>query len=195
MSGTRQQIQYSLALEPGDRGEPPVSGHQGAEPFVAKPAPESPAVTEQLMEEVCNRENLVRAWKRVRRNKGSPGVDGMTIDDAKDYLREHWPSIRSQLLAGTYQPQPVRRVEIPKPDGGVRKLGVPCVVDRLIQQALLQVLQEQWDPTFSEHSYGFRPGRSAHQAVAQAQRYVAAGYSVVVDLDLEKFSTGSITTA
>ena len=147
------------------------------------------------MEEVCNRENLVRAWKRVRQNKGSPGVDGMTIDDARDYLREHWPGIRSQLLEGAYQPQPVKRVEIPKPDGGVRKLGVPCVVDRLIQQALLQVLQAQWDPTFSGHSYGFRPGRSAHQAVAQAQRYVAAGYSVVVDLDLEKFSTGSIMTA
>ena len=178
MNGTRQQIQYSLALEPVNRGEPPVSGHQGAEPWVAKPAPESPAVTEQLMEEMCDRENLARAWKRVRRNKGSPGVDGMSIDDARDYLREHWPSIRSQLLAGTYQPRPVRRVEIPKPDGGVRKLGVPCVVDRLIQQALLQVLQEQWDPTFSEHSYGFRPGRSAHQAVAQAQRYVV-GVSLV----------------
>ena len=111
----------------------------------------------------------------------------MTIDDAKGYLREHWPNIRSQLLAGTYRPQPVRRVEIPKPDGGIRKLGVPCVVGRLIQQALLQVLQERWDPTFSEHSYGFRPGRSAHQAVTQAQRYVAEGYSVVVDLDLERF--------
>jgi RNA-directed DNA polymerase len=111
----------------------------------------------------------------------------MSIDDAKDYLREHWPSIRSRLLDGTYQPQPVKRVEIPKPDGGVRKLGVPCVVDRLIQQAVLQVLQEQWDSTFSEHSYGFRPGRSAHQAVAQAQRYVAEGYNIVVDLDLEKF--------
>src|SRR5215467_14430467 len=181
MSGTRQQIQYVLALEPVERGETPFGGSQGTEPLVAKPAPESPAVTEQLMEEVCNRENLVRAWKRVRRNQGSPGVDGMTIADARDYLREHWPGIRSQ------QPQPVKRVEIPKPDGGVRKLGVPCVVDRLIQQAVLQVLQEQWDPTFSGHSYGFRPGRSAHQAVAQAQRHVAAGYSVVVDLDLEKF--------
>src|SRR6516165_4620819 len=187
MTGTRQTIQYSLALELGDQGETPVNGYQGAEPFMAKPAPESPALTEQLIEEVCDRENLVRAWKRVRQNKGGPGVDGMTIDDAKDYLREHWPSIRSQLLEGTYQPQPVRRVEIPKPDGGVRKLGVPSVVDRLIQQALLQVLQKRWDPTFSEHSYGFRPGRSAHQAVAQAQRYVAEGYSVVVDLDLEKF--------
>src|SRR5215813_13337914 len=187
MSGRRQKIQYTLALEPAHQGETQVSGYQGAEPLVVKPAPESPAVIEQLMEEVCNRENLVRAWKRVRQNKGSPGVDGMTIDDARDYLREHWPSIRSRLLRGTYQPQPVKRVEIPKPDGGVRKLGVPCVVDRLIQQALLQVLQERWDPTFSRHSYGFRPGRSAHQAIAQAQQYVAAGYSIVVDLDLEKF--------
>src|SRR5712664_2132381 len=186
MSGKRQKIQYSLALEPVGQGETPVSGYQGTEPFGAKPTTESPAA-EQLMEEVCERENLVRTWKRVRRNKGSPGVDGMTIDDAKDYLREHWPGIRSQLLAGTYQPQPVKRVEIPKPDGGFRKLGVPCVVDRLIQQALLQVLQEQWDPTFSEHSYGFRPGRSARCPGAKAQRYVAAGYSVVVDLDLEKF--------
>jgi RNA-directed DNA polymerase len=187
MSGTRQKIQYSLALVPAGRGEARVRGHQGTEPPVAKPAPESPARAEQLMEEVCDRENLVKAWKRVRSNKGSPGVDGMTIDGAKAYLREHWPKIRSQLLLGTYQPRPVKRVEIPKPDGGVRKLGVPCVVDRLIQQALLQVLQERWDPTFSEHSFGFRPGRSAHQAVARAQRYIAAGYSVVVDLDLEKF--------
>lgn len=189
MNGKRRKIQCSLALEPMDRGEVPVSGYEGSEPFAAKSAPESPALTEQLMEEVCDRENLERAWKRVRRNKGSPGVDGMTIEDAKDYLREHWPSIRPRLLDGTYQPQPVKRVEIPKPDGGVRKLGVPCVVDRLIQQALLQVLQEQWDPTFSEHSYGFRPGRSAHQAVAQAQRYIAEGYSYVVDIDLERSPT------
>jgi RNA-directed DNA polymerase len=111
----------------------------------------------------------------------------MTVGDARDYLREHWPSIRSQLLKGTYQPQPVKRVEIPKSHGGVRKLGVPCVVDRLIQQALLQVLQNRWDPTFSKHSCGFRPGRSAHQAVTKAQQYIAVGYSVVVDLDLEKF--------
>ena len=187
MSGMRQKIQYALALVPKGRGEAPVRGHQGTEPPVAKPAPESPACAERLIEEVCDRGNLVRAWKRVRSNKGSPGVDGMTIEDAKAYLREHWPNIRSQLLLGTYQPQPVKRVEIPKPDGGVRKLGVPCVVDRLIQQALLQVLQPRWDPTFSEHSYGFRPGRSAHQAVAQAQQYIAEGYSIVVDLDLEKF--------
>lgn len=116
-----------------------------------------------------------------------PKCLGPHLDRAKDYLREHWPSIRSRLLEGTYHPQAVKRVEIPKPDGGVRKLGVPCVVDRLIQQALLRVLQEQWDPTFSEHSYGFRPGRSAHQAVAQAQCYIAEVYSYVVDIDLERF--------
>src|SRR5215469_2900181 len=173
MSGKRQKIQCSLALEPKGRGETLASGYQRAEPLAAKSAPESPAVMEQLMEEVCDRENLQSAWRRVRRNQGAPGVDGMTIDDAKNYLREHWPSIRSQMLDGTYKPQPVKRVEIPKPDGGIRKLGVPCVVDRLIQQALLQVLQERWDSTFSEHSYGFRPGRSAHQAVTQAQRNIA----------------------
>ena len=187
MNRTRQNNQQVLALEPKDRGEAPARGDEATEPFMAKPATENSAFTEQLMEEVCDRENLERAWKRVQRNKGSPGVDGMTIDDAKAFLRKHWPNIRSQLLDGNYQPQPVKRVEIPKPDGGVRKLGVPSVVDRLIQQAVLQVLQERWDPTFSEHSYGFRPGRSAHQAVAQAQRYIADGYNVVVDLDLEKF--------
>ena len=187
MRGKRQNIQYSLALELSERGETLVGGYQGTEPPVAKPDPESPALAEQLMEEMCGRENCETAWKHVRKNKGGPGVDGMTIDEAADYLREHWPSIRSQLLDGTHQPQPVKRVEIPKPDGGVRKLGVPCVVDRLVQQAVLQVLQAQWDPTFSEHSYGFRPGRSAHQAVAQAQAYIAEGYGIVVDIDLEKF--------
>ena len=187
MRGKRQNIQYSLALELSERGEALVGGYQGTEPPVAKPDPESPALAEQLMEEMCGRENCETAWKHVRKNKGGPGVDGMTIDEAADYLREHWPSIRSQLLDGTHQPQPVKRVEIPKPDGGVRKLGVPCVVDRLVQQAVLQVLQAQWDPTFSEHSYGFRPGRSAHQAVAQAQAYIAEGYGIVVDIDLEKF--------
>ena len=190
MSGTRQKTlgeQLSQTLVAEGRGEALDAEAEDAEPLMAKPASESPALAEQLMEEVCDRGNLERAWKHVRSNKGSPGVDGMTIDAAQDYLREHWPNIRAQLLEGTYQPQPVKRVEIPKPNGGIRKLGVPCVVDRLIQQAMLQVLQERWDPTFSEHSYGFRPGRSAHQAVAQAQRYIADGYNVVVDLDLEKF--------
>ena len=187
MNGSRQKIRRKPTREPIERSEAPIAGRSGAEPGVTMEELERPAATTHLMEEVCDRENLVRAWQRVRGNKGAPGVDGMTIDDAKCFLREHWPDIRSQLLSGTYQPQPVRRVEIPKPDGGVRMLGVPCVVDRLIQQAVLQVLQKRWDPTFSEHSYGFRPGRSAHQAVAQAQAFVAKGYSVVVDIDLEKF--------
>ena len=124
----------------------------------------------------------------MKANKGSPGVDGMTIDEITEYLKQHWPAIREQLLSGTYEPKPVRRVEIPKPDGlGVRKLGLPTVLDRFIQQAVMQVLQKRWDPTFSEHSYGFRPGRSAHQAVAQAQQYIAEGYDWTVDFDLEKF--------
>ena len=142
MSGTRQKTlgeQSSQTLGAEGRGEPLDAAAKDAEPLMAKPAPESPALAEQLMEEVCNRENLERAWKRVRSNQGGPGVDGMTIDAAKDHLREHWPNIRAQLLEGTYQPQPVKRVEIPKPDSGIRKLGVPCVVDRLIQQAMLQL--------------------------------------------------------
>jgi RNA-directed DNA polymerase len=139
------------------------------------------------MEEILDGENLKEALRRVKANKGSPGVDGITVHQLDDYLKQHWPAIRDQLLSGTYKPKPVKRVEIPKPDGGVRKLGIPSVLCRFIQQAVMQVLQRQWDPTFSDHSYGFRPGRSAHQAVAQAQRYVAEGYSWVVDLDLEKF--------
>src|SRR5208283_3499419 len=127
------------------------------------------------------------AWKRVRANKGSPGVDGMTVRALPGYLKQHWPAIREQMLSGTYQPQPVRRKEIDKPDGGVRKLGIPTVLDRFIPQAVMQVLQKRWDGTFSEHSYGFRPGRSAHQAGKAAQEYIAAGYRWVVDLDLEKF--------
>jgi RNA-directed DNA polymerase len=139
------------------------------------------------MEEVCERENCEQALKRVKANKGSAGVDGMTVQQLPEYLKQHWPAIREQLLSGTYQPQPVRRVEIPKPDGGMRKLGIPTVLDRLVQQAVMQVLQRKWDGTFSDHSYGFRPGRSAHQAVAQAQQYIAEGYRWCVDLDLEKF--------
>jgi RNA-directed DNA polymerase len=140
-----------------------------------------------LMERVVEKSNLLAALRRVRSNGGSPGVDGMTVEALPDYLRRKWPKIREQLLVGTYRPQPVRRVKIPKPGGGVRKLGIPTVLDRFIQQALLQVLQRDWDRTFSEQSYGFRPRRSAWQAVAQAQRYLKAGYSWVVDLDLEQF--------
>jgi RNA-directed DNA polymerase len=148
---------------------------------------ESPASSEQLMEEVCGRKNCQQALARVKRNKGSAGVDGMTVEQLPAYLKQHWPAIREQLLRGTYKPQPVKRVEIPKPDGGMRQLGIPTVLDRFIQQAVMQVLQGRWDRTFSHSSYGFRPGRSAHQAVAKAQQYIADGYRWVVDLDLEKF--------
>jgi RNA-directed DNA polymerase len=140
-----------------------------------------------LLEQACERQNLRAALKRVRQNAGSPGIDGMTVEELPDYLRVHWPRLREELLAGRYQPQPVRRVAIPKPGGGERELGIPTVLDRFIQQALLQVLQPLFDPTFSDASYGFRPGRSAHDAVRRAQTYVQEGRSFVVDIDLEKF--------
>ena len=162
-------------------------GGKGTESPTAKRESESPAIPEQVMEEVCGRENCLRALQRVKANKGSPGIDGMKVGELPGYLKQHWPAFREQLLSGTYEPQPVKRVEIPKPDGGVRKLGIPTVLDRFVQQAVMQVLQSRWDATFSEHSHGFRPRRSAHQAVAKAQQYIAAGHRWVVDLDLEKF--------
>ena len=140
-----------------------------------------------LLGQALARENMARAWKRVKANKGSAGVDGRTVQDTGEYLKTAWPEIRRRLLDGSYRPDPVRRVGIPKQGGGVRELGIPTVVDRLIQQALLQVLQPLIDPTFSEHSHGFRPGRSAHGAVLEAQQYVQAGNRIVVDVDLEKF--------
>jgi RNA-directed DNA polymerase len=187
MGEKRQNNQLVLAFMEEDRGEAPKDLPQGTESSAGKCGTESPAIAEQLMEEVCERENCKRALKRVKANKGSAGVDGMTVQQLPEHLKQHWPAIREQLLSGTYKPQPVKRVEIPKPDGGVRKLGIPTVLDRFIQQAVMQVLQGRWDRTFSDHSYGFRPGRSAHQAVVQAQEYIAEGYRWVVDLDLEKF--------
>lgn len=139
-----------------------------------------------LMERVVERRNVERALQRVRKNKGSPGVDGMTVDQLPEYVKDNWERLRAELLAGTYQPRPIRRQEIPKKGGGVRVLGIPCAVDRLIQQCILQVLQPRFDPTFSEHSYGFRPERSAHDAVRAAQQYIQQGWSWVVDVDLEK---------
>jgi RNA-directed DNA polymerase len=187
MGEKRQKNQLLLAFMAEGRDELPTAAMEGTELPVAKGDPESRTQTDSLMEEVCQRDNLWKALKRVQANKGSPGVDGMTVKQLPGYLKRHWPKIREQLLLGTYRPQPVKRVEIPKPEGGVRKLGVPSALDRFIQQAALQVLQQHWDRTFSEHSYGFRPGRSAHQAVAQAQAYIAEGYRYTVDIDLEKF--------
>lgn len=184
---TQQNIQMRLDCSPALTGAAREAGGGGTESSGATNGHESPASTDRLMEEVCERANLKEALRRVKANKGRAGVDGMTIGGITDYLKQHWPAIREQLLNGTYEPKPVRRVEIAKPDGGVRKLGIPTVLDRFIQQAVLQVLQRRWDRTFSRHSYGFRPGRSAHHAVAQAQHYIAEGYGWVVDLDLEKF--------
>jgi RNA-directed DNA polymerase len=183
----RQNIQTKLDFSPSPAGEAREAGREEIESLSTVNDPESPASTNRLMEEVCERENLKEALRRVKANQGSAGVDRMTIGGIAGYLKQYWPAIREQLLNGTYEPQPVRRVEIPKPDGGVRKLGIPTVLDRFIQQAVMQVLQRRWDRTFSNHSYGFRPGRSAHQAVAQAQQYIAEGYSWCVDFDLEKF--------
>ena len=187
MNDKRQNNQLLLAFVEEHRGEAPKGLGEGTESFTAKRGTESPAIGEQWMEEVCERENCKQALARVKANKGSAGVDRMTVQQLPEFLKQHWPAIREQMLSGTYVPQPVKRVEIPKPDGGVRKLGIPTVLDRFIQQAVMQVLQRRWDRTFSGHSYGFRPGRSAHQAIAKAQEFIAAGYRWVVDLDLEKF--------
>ena len=187
MSGKRQNNQLRLAFGEEGRSEAPTAPCGGSETPTAKRMSESPAIAQQLMEEVCGHDNCLQAYKRVKANKGSPGIDGMTVEQLPGHLKEHWPAIREQLLRGTYRPQPVKRVEIPKPDGGMRQLGIPTVLDRMIQQAIMQVLQRRWDAEFSEHSHGFRPGRSAHQAVAKAQKYIAEGKRWVVDLDLEKF--------
>jgi len=182
------KAEYSQKVDA--RTEAPGRNPGGAEPGAEAATtthPRTKAETEELMEAVVSRGNLLLAYERVMRNKGSAGVDDIGTPEFKAHLQRHWPTIRARLLAGAYIPSPVRRVDIPKPQGGVRTLGIPTLTDRLIQQALHQVLQPIFEPTFSAHSYGFRPGRSAHQAVQQAQRYVAEGYRVVVDLDLEKF--------
>jgi RNA-directed DNA polymerase len=183
----QQNIQIELDFSSAPTGEAREAGRAETESSGVMNGTESPANTNRLMEEVCERENLKEALRRVKANKGSAGVDGITVGGITDYLKQHWPAVREQLLNGTYEPKPVRRVEIPKPDGGVRKLGIPTVLDRLIQQAVMQVLQRRWDRTFSDHSYGFRPRRSAHQAVTQAQKYIAEGHGWCVDLDLERF--------
>src|SRR5215510_12671446 len=184
----RLNIQLRLDFPSAPTGEARQAGREDIESPSVVNEPERPANTSRITEEICERANLKEALRQVRSNKGSAGIDGMTVGELSAYLKQHWPAIREQLLNGTYEPKPVRRVEIPKPDGGgVRKLGIPTVLDRFIQQAVMQVLQRQWDPTFSHHSYGFRPRRSAHQAVSQAQQYIAQGYGWVIDLDLEKF--------
>jgi RNA-directed DNA polymerase len=183
----RPKIQLELAFGVEAAGEARSDGTGGAEMRAAKADVESPAAIEPSMEAIVARDNLKKALAQVKRNKGAAGVDGMSVDGLPAYLKEHWPTIRAQLLDGTYKPRPVRRAEIPKASGGMRSLGIPTVLDRFIQQAVMQVLQADWDSTFSEASFGFRPGRSAHQAVVRAQALIASGHGTVVDIDLEKF--------
>src|SRR5215467_6162700 len=187
MTAPRPPYQLEPDLPMPGRGEATRPDWQEVEAVTATTERESPAPTEHLMEAICDSDNIETALRAVVRNKGAPGVDGITVQQLPGILKARWSEIENQLLQGRYQPQPVRRVRIPKPAGGTRDLGIPTVIDRVIQQAVLQRLQPQWDPTFSEHSYGFRPGRSAHQAVAQAQAYVIEGYRFVVDIDLAKF--------
>lgn len=160
---------------------------QGDPRVEASPARDEGNPSAGLWEQIWDRQNLLTAMKRVKRNAGAAGIDGMPVSELQPYLKEHWLEIRAELESGTYRPRPVRRVEIPKPDGGVRLLGIPTVVDRLLQQAIAQVLTPQFEPLFSPHSYGFRPRLSAHDAIKQAQEYTQAGYEWVVDIDLEKF--------
>jgi RNA-directed DNA polymerase len=187
MAAKRPPIQLELDLPFPGRGEAPRPVAVEVETAVANGDNESPAWADCLMEAICETENVETAARAVMRNKGAPGVDGVAVAQLPELLARRWPQIARELVEGRYRPQPVRRVRIPKPDGGERALGIPAVIDRMIQQAILQRLQPVWDATFSEHSFGFRPGRSAHQAVAAAQAYVIAGHEHVVDIDLAKF--------
>jgi RNA-directed DNA polymerase len=182
-----RQKTEQITLQTGATGEARSNSMEGTEARTANTQFESQAAHGPSMEAIVERDNLRKALAHVKRNKGAAGIDGMSLDALAPHLKEHWLAIRVQLLEGTYKPQPVRRVEIPKGTAGTRLLGIPTVLDRFIQQAVLQVLQADWDPTFSEHSFGFRPKRSAHQAVARAQELIASGHGIVVDLDLEKF--------
>jgi len=181
----QQQLLLSFAVE--GRDEVPDGPVEGTVPVAADLSTESPTSNDRLMERICDPLNLECAMARVIANGGAPGVDGMTVKELEKHFERHADRITRELLTGTYRPQPVKRVEIPKPDGGVRKLGIPTAVDRMVQQAILLVLSPEWDETFSDNSFGFRPNRSAHDAVAKAQSYLEEGYTWVVDMDLEKF--------
>lgn len=187
MSDKRQENRKHPASKAREGSEASGGAMRGFEALETIGETENLAVTEQMMEEVLDQENLQEALEKVMENKGAAGSDGMTVDKLPAYLKENWKRIRNELLEGKYAPQAVRRVEIPKSTGGVRKLGIPCAIDRFIQKAVQQVFQKHWDGTFSQYSYGFRPGKSQHQAVKQAQEYVSSGLKYVVDIDLEKF--------
>jgi RNA-directed DNA polymerase len=187
MGVKQQKSQQELAFGSSGKVKPEAQLREGTETLAVESRPESQDMNERLMEVMLERGNLKQALRRVEENKGAAGVDGMGVKELRLYLKQHWPELRAQLLIGSYEPAAVRRVEIPKAGGGMRKLGIPTVLDRFIQQAMLQVLQADWDASFSPYSYGFRPGRTAHQAIAKAQEYINAGYDTMVDIDLEKF--------
>lgn len=187
MGDKRQKIQLELAFTVRQKGEARMPSRKGTESSLARHESESLAESERLMEAICEARNLKQALRRVKANSGAPGIDGMRTRELGPWLITNWERIREELLTGRYKPQPVKRVEIEKPDGGTRKLGIPTVIDRFVQQAVHQILQKIWDPTFSESSYGFREKRSAHQAIEAAQGYIREGYRWVVDIDLEKF--------
>lgn len=187
MGGKRQKSQLELAFTYGGTGEARTAGRKGTEPSLARYESERLAESERLMEAVCETRNLKQDLRRVKSNGGSPGIDGMRVEELPGWLIENWTRVREELLTGRYKPSAVKRVEIDKPDGGTRKLGIPTVRDRFVQQAVMQVMQQIWEPTFSQSSYGFRPGRSGHQAVEAAQQHVRDGRRWVVDIDLEKF--------
>lgn len=188
MRGKRQKNRKSTVFDTRVGGETADDVNEGIESCMTETATESLAETERIMEEVLDLENLKDALKRVTKNGGAPGIDGMTVEELPEYLKANWQMIRKQLLEGEYKPKPVRRVEIPKPGSDQkRKLGIPSCVDRVVQQALQQILQKHWDRTFCDHSYGFRPRKSAHQAIAKAQEYIEQGYRYVVDFDLASF--------
>jgi len=188
VSDKQQKSQMDLASFLEGRSEAPMAKNRGTELPAENRQPEHRVrSTSHLMEEVVSRENLRNALKRVEKNDGKPGPDGIRVSELREVIRKEWPGIQEKLLEGTYRPQPVRRVHIPKPEGGSRKLGIPSATDRLISQAMLQVLQPIFDPTFSDKSYGYRPGRSAHQAVRRVQRYLKEGHRWLVDIDLESF--------
>jgi RNA-directed DNA polymerase len=188
LSSSRDEQVRQNALDKGTTGQRrevklPLAD-QRAEQF---PARDEGKASAGMWERVWERQNLFAALKRVEQNGGAPGIDGMTVEELRPYLKEHWMEIRALLDQQTNKPSPERRVEIPKPDGGVRLLGIPTVLDRFLQQAIAQALTPLFEPLFSDHSYGFRPGRSAHQAMQEAQEYVQAGYEWAVDIDVEKF--------
>jgi RNA-directed DNA polymerase len=187
MGRKRRKIQKKMASVFADGVNSPEADKTGSGCTTTEQGPESTTRETQVMEEILERNNMRMALKRVLVNKGGPGVDGMTVNELPGFLRRHWTKIRAQLLDGSYRPSPLKRVNVPKPGGGVRKLGIPSVLDRLIQQACLRVLHRRWDRSFSEDSYGFRPGKSAHQAVERAKSHIQSGYDQVVEVDLERF--------